>query len=87
MSAARALPKALRGSAVRGFSSRASAVSRRTFVSAAAARPAVAAASRSAFAAPAAQQTRGIKTIDFAGTKETVYGEFFPFFISPVAMR
>ena len=22
------------------------------------------------------QQTRGVKTIDFAGTKETVYGEF-----------
>lgn len=24
------------------------------------------------------QQTRGVKTIDFAGTKETVYGTFIP---------
>ena len=28
------------------------------------------------------QQTRGVKTIDFAGTKEVVYGDFFPYFFS-----
>jgi ketol-acid reductoisomerase len=48
---------------------------KRTFVSA------INAASRTA--APKAavsaqfQQTRGIKTVDFAGTKETVFGKFF----------
>ena len=46
----------------------------RTFTSALAVRPAVAANARVPRAAPAQQQTRGVKTIDFAGTKETVYG-------------
>ena len=46
---------------------------KRTFSSALAARPAVA-APRAAYAAPVQQQTRGLKTIDFAGTKEDVYG-------------
>ena len=45
---------------------------RRTFVSAlnASARPTATRA-----AAASAQQVRGVKTIDFAGTKEQVYGE------------
>jgi ketol-acid reductoisomerase len=49
-----------------------SAPARRTFVSAlnASARPT---ATR---AVAAAQQVRGVKTIDFAGTKEQVYGEY-----------
>jgi hypothetical protein len=47
---------------------------KRGFSSALAARPAVA-APRAAFVAPVVQQTRGVKTIDFAGTSETVYGE------------
>lgn len=48
-----------------------SAPARRTFVSAlnASARPSVARA-----AVASAQQVRGVKTIDFAGTKEDVYG-------------
>lgn len=46
----------------------------RTFASAAkaAVRPTVAAVSRTAFKA---QQVRGIKTVDFAGVKEDVYGK------------
>ena len=51
-------------------------VQKRTIVSALATRPVLAATQRPAFAAPAQQQTRGIKTIDFAGTKETVYGMY-----------
>lgn len=51
----------------------ASAVPRRSFVSVVATRPLVA-ASRSSFAAPSQQQTRGLKTVDFAGVKEDVYG-------------
>jgi hypothetical protein len=49
-----------------------SAPARRTFVSAlnASARP------TAARTVVAAQQVRGVKTIDFAGTKEDVYGEF-----------
>ncbi|PGH30730.1 ketol-acid reductoisomerase, mitochondrial [[Emmonsia] crescens] len=73
---ARPVAKALRGPVARSLST-ASSIPRRSFVSAAVsatARPAAAAAARAAvFAAPSAQQTRGVKTIDFAGTKETVY--------------
>ena len=47
-------------------------VPKRNFSSALAARPAAAAQSKVHFAP--AQQTRGVKTIDFAGTKEVVYG-------------
>lgn len=51
-------------------------VQKRTFVSALnAARAGVAAAPKAAVTT-SFQQARGIKTIDFAGTKETVYGEF-----------
>jgi ketol-acid reductoisomerase len=54
------------------------AVQRRTFVAAAGlVRASAVAASRAA--APARQQVRGVKTIDFAGSKEEVYGEFEPF--------
>jgi len=49
-------------------------IPKRSFVSAGASRPVVAASQRTSFAAPAQQQTRGVKTIDFAGTKEDVYG-------------
>ena len=45
---------------------------KRTFTSALATRPAAVAAVRTAFAGPA-QQTRGVKTIDFAGHKEQVF--------------
>lgn len=49
------------------------AVQRRTFVAAAnAARASVAV---KAVAGPARQQVRGVKTMDFAGHKEDVYGE------------
>lgn len=49
------------------------AVQRRTFVSALNVARAGVAAAPKAVSAPM-QQVRGIKTIDFAGTKETVYG-------------
>lgn len=64
--ASKTIPRALR------LSSRV-AVPRRTFVSAVRARPS--AATASVTRAPAAVTTRGIKNIDFAGTKETVYGK------------
>lgn len=64
--ASKTIPRALR------LSTRV-AVPRRTFVSAIRARPSAATASinRSPVTVPA----RGIKNIDFAGTKETVYGK------------
>lgn len=70
--ASRTASRALRASA-RQLA--APAVQRRTFVSAlnAATKGAVAAAPRAAVSMPK-QQTRGMKTIDFAGTKEVVYG-------------
>lgn len=68
--ASKNVTRALRNSNLRQISSNAQ---RRTFVSA------LNAASRTtakpAFVAPTAvQQRRGMKTIDFAGTKEVVYG-------------
>lgn len=70
--ASRTASKALRSSVAKQLAS--PTVHRRTFVSAinAAARPTLAAAPKTAFAA--VQQTRGVKTIDFAGHKEVVYG-------------
>lgn len=67
--ASRQAPRALRNAA-RQLA--AAPAQKRTFVSAinAASRAAPKAAVSSQF-----QQTRGIKTIDFAGTKETVYGK------------
>jgi hypothetical protein len=52
-----------------------SAPARRTFVSALKARP------TAARTVAAAQQVRGVKTIDFAGTKEQVYGEYLKLLI------
>jgi ketol-acid reductoisomerase len=49
------------------------AAQRRNFIAAAGALRASAVAARAA--APAQQQVRGVKTIDFAGSKEDVYGE------------
>ncbi|KAK8085588.1 ketol-acid reductoisomerase- mitochondrial [Apiospora hydei] len=70
--ASRSFTKALRSPLARQLAS--PAVQRRTFVAAAGAvrASAVKAAARPALAG-AAQQTRGVKTIDFAGTKEEVY--------------
>lgn len=54
-----------------------SAAQKRTFVAAlGAATRATAAVARPALAGRIQQQTRGVKTIDFAGTKEDVYGEY-----------
>ena len=67
--ASRAFSRALRSPLAKQFN----APARRTFVSAlnaAARRPAARAVVASA------QQVRGVKTIDFAGTKEDVYGAF-----------
>lgn len=49
------------------------AIPKRSFVSAPAVRPSVPATARIAVT-PIQQQKRGVKTIDFAGTKEQVYG-------------
>lgn len=70
--ASRSFTKTLRGSMARQLA--APAVQQRTFVAAArsAARPGVVA--RPALAS-LAQQVRGVKTMDFAGHKEDVYGE------------
>jgi ketol-acid reductoisomerase len=52
------------------------AVQQRTFMAAAGAVRASAVAARVAAAVPAQQQqVRGVKTMDFAGSKEDVYGE------------
>lgn len=71
--ASRTATKALRSSAVKQLTT--SNAQRRTFVSALnAARTASVTSTKSAFVAPSTQQKRGLKTIDFAGTKETVFG-------------
>lgn len=71
MAASRTASKALRGSFAKQLTS--PQVQRRNIVSAlnAAARPAVVKAAAKPFAV---QQVRGVKTVDFAGHKETVYG-------------
>lgn len=75
--ASRPASRALRQTA-RQVASSAPAVQRRTFVSALnAARSGVAAGPKAAVSSQF-QQKRGVKTIDFAGTKETVYGLLFP---------
>lgn len=50
-------------------------VQRRTFVAALNAASRTSAVARPALARPVQQQIRGVKTVDFAGHKETVYGE------------
>jgi ketol-acid reductoisomerase len=73
--ASKSFSKALRSPLSRQLAS--PAVQRRTFVAAAGlVRASAVAASRAAAPAPARQQVRGVKTIDFAGSKEDVYGEF-----------
>jgi len=69
--ASRSFTKALRSPLARQLAS--PATQRRTFVAAAGAVRASAVKARPALAG-AAQQSRGVKTIDFAGTKEDVYG-------------
>jgi ketol-acid reductoisomerase len=49
---------------------------RRTWSSSLGARPAIPSAPRATFAGQIQQQVRGVKTIDFAGHKEQVFGEF-----------
>ena len=58
------------------------AVQRRTFVSALNAVRATAVARPVAVAGPAQQQVRGVKTIDFAGHPEEVFGELTSRFLS-----
>ena len=70
--ASRTFSKALRSPLGRQLAS--PAVQTRTFVSAMGALRATAVAAR-APARPAQQQVRGVKTIDFAGSKEEVWGE------------
>ena len=72
--ASRSFSKALRSPLARQLAS--PAVQRRTFVAAAGLVRASAVA-RAATAAPAQQQVRGVKTIDFAGHKEDVYGAHY----------
>lgn len=68
----RTFSRALRSPLARQLAS--PAVQRRTFVSALSTVRATAVTARAA--APALQQqTRGVKTIDFAGSKEEVYGK------------
>lgn len=47
----------------------------RTLTSSLGARPGVAVGPRATFAGPIQQQVRGVKTIDFAGHKEQVFGQ------------
>lgn len=70
--ASRTLSRAIRAPLAKQLS----APARRTFVSAinASARP----TARAVAASAQQQQVRGVKTIDFAGTKEDVYGAFPP---------
>lgn len=70
--ASRTISRALRSPLARQLV--APAVQTRGFVAAAGAIRASVVAAR--VAAPAKQQVRGVKTIDFAGSKEDVYGAF-----------
>ena len=72
--ASRSFNKALRAASRQKLPS--TSIQRRSFVSALAIRPTATVLARPALAA---QQTRGVKTIDFAGHKETVYGVFESF--------
>jgi ketol-acid reductoisomerase len=71
--ASRTLSKALRSPLGRQLAS--PAVQRRTMVSALSMARATAVTASRVAARPAQQQVRGVKTIDFAGSKEEVYGE------------
>jgi ketol-acid reductoisomerase len=72
--ASRSFSKALRAPIARQLAT--PAVQQRTFIAARSlVRAGAAAAARPALAG-SAQQVRGVKTIDFAGVKEDVYGTF-----------
>lgn len=74
--ASRSFSKVARGPLARQLAAPAAAAQRRSFVAAAGLTRATAvAAARTALAGPAQQQVRGVKTIDFAGHKEQVWGE------------
>jgi ketol-acid reductoisomerase len=79
--ASKTLARALRTASKQKIAS--PSIQKRTFVSALAVRPTIAATQRAAFAAPIQQQTRGVKTIDFAGTSEKVYGVYLSIFWCP----
>ena len=70
--ASKTLARTLRTASKQKFS--APSVQKRSIATALATRPVTAAIQRPAFAAPSQQQTRGVKTIDFAGSKEQVFG-------------
>jgi ketol-acid reductoisomerase len=73
--ASKSFTKALRAPLARQLAS--PAVQRRTFVAASSLVRATAVKARPAVAG-LVQQTRGVKTIDFAGTKEEVFGKGIP---------
>ena len=74
--ASRTAPRALRSSIGRLMNSTATPVRRQSFSTALAATTvrSTRKASRSIAVTPLLQQSRSVKTVDFAGTKETVYG-------------
>ncbi len=80
--AARSFSKTARSQLARQLA--APRVQQRTFVAAANLVRAGAVARPAAVAGPAQQQVRGVKTIDFAGVKEDVYGKFSITSIHPI---
>lgn len=72
--ASRSFTKTLRAPVARQLAS-VPRVQQRTFVAAARAAVRAGAVARPVAAGPAQQQARGMKTIDFAGHKEDVYGK------------
>jgi ketol-acid reductoisomerase len=72
--ASRGFSKALRATSRQKLPSQ--SFQRRTLTSSFGARPGVAVAPRATFAGPIQHQVRGVKTIDFAGHKEQVFGQY-----------
>jgi hypothetical protein len=72
--ASRGFTKALRAAPRQRLPSQ--SFQRRTLTYSLAARPSIATSTRATFAGSIQQQVRGVKTIDFAGHKEQVFGEF-----------
>lgn len=73
--ASRSFSKALRSPMARQLTS---ATQQRTFIAARSLVRASAQVNKAFVAAPAQQQVRGVKTVDFAGHKEDVYGTHPP---------
>lgn len=73
--ASRGFSKALRTPMARQLVAPAAAAQRRTFVAAAGLVRAKAAVTAATSSMAGQQQVRGVKTIDFAGSKEQVWGE------------